>query len=65
MVVLFLGGTQLIFMGILGEYVGRVFNESKNRPLYIIQQHEKTGGDKTINITANENKQTVPLNDAE
>ncbi len=41
-VVLFLGGTQLMFMGILGEYVGRIFNESKNRPLYLIQDFEKT-----------------------
>lgn len=38
-VVLFLGGLQLIFMGILGEYLGRTFDESKNRPLYLIDRY--------------------------
>jgi glycosyltransferase involved in cell wall biosynthesis len=37
--VLFIGGIQLISIGIIGEYLARVFNEAKNRPLYLIKEY--------------------------
>lgn len=42
-VVLFLGGVQLVSVGILGEYIGRMFNETKGRPLYFTNEYLRPG----------------------
>ena len=38
---LLIGGVQLTFIGIIGEYLGRAFNETKRRPLYLVKSRKE------------------------
>jgi hypothetical protein len=43
-IVLIIGGLQLLFLGVLGEYVGRIYMESKHRPLFVVREMYRAKG---------------------
>ncbi len=47
-IILFFSGVQLLTVGILGEYIGRVYNETKRRPTYIIREYKKSNLERDI-----------------
>lgn len=46
--ILFIGGIQLFCIGIIGEYIGQIFLESKKRPAYLVQEYQKEGKEEKI-----------------
>ena len=46
LLILFFSGIQILLFGIIGEYLGRIFNETKNRPLYFVNEYN---GEKEMN----------------
>jgi glycosyltransferase involved in cell wall biosynthesis len=57
--VMFLSGIQLVFLGVIGEYIGRIFAEVKRRPLYIVA--EEVGGRDTPRTGARDDRASPPL----
>ena len=49
-----IGGMQLIMIGVVGEYIGKILSELKARPIYFVAEHSEKHADETTTASASE-----------